>query len=54
LPIHQALGHAGITIMEGLWLDGVAVGEYRLLAAPLKVLGTDGAPLRAVLQMEAS
>ncbi len=53
LPIHQALGQTGITIVEGLWLDAVAAGEYRLLAAPLKVVGTDGAPLRAVLQTEA-
>ncbi len=51
LPIHQALGRAGITIVEGLWLDCVASGEYKLLAAPLKVMGTDGAPLRAVLHI---
>jgi len=50
LPIHHALGKAGITIVEGLWLDDVREGEYELLAAPLKLVGTDGAPLRALLR----
>jgi arylformamidase len=50
LPIHHALGRAGITIVEGLWLEGVVGGEYKLLAAPLKLMGTDGALLRAVLE----
>ncbi len=50
LSIHHALGRAGITIVEGLWLEGVVAGKYKLLAAPLKVIGTDGAPLRAVLE----
>lgn len=50
LPNHHALGKAGITIVEGLWLDDVRAGEYELLAAPLKLMGTDGAPLRALLR----
>lgn len=50
LPIHHAMGQAGITIVEGLWLNDVPAGEYRLFAAPLKLIGTDGSLLRALLQ----
>jgi arylformamidase len=50
LPNHHALGLAGITIVEGLWLEDVRAGEYELVAAPLKLIGTDGAPLRALLK----
>ncbi len=50
LPNHHALGRAGITIVEGLSLDDVRAGEYELVAAPLKMMGTDGAPLRALLK----
>jgi arylformamidase len=51
LPIHHALGAAGITIVEGLCLEGVAAGRYELMAAPLKLVGTDGAPLRALIKV---
>jgi len=50
LPNHHALGKAGITIVEGLWLEDVRAGEYELFAAPLKLMGTDGALLRALLK----
>jgi arylformamidase len=51
LDNHHALGRAGVTILEGLWLD-VPEGRYELLALPLKLVGADGAPLRAVLRSE--
>ena len=50
LPNHHALGRAGITIVEGLWLEDVRAGEYELVAAPSKMMGTDGSPLRALLK----
>jgi arylformamidase len=50
LDNHHALGRRGITIVEGLWLDGVAEGRYELIALPLKIVGADGSPLRAVLR----
>lgn len=50
LPVHHALGRRGITIVEGLWLEGVADGRYELLALPLKMIGADGSPLRAALR----
>jgi arylformamidase len=50
LDNHHALGRAGITIVEGLWLEEVPEGRYELLALPLKILGADGSPMRAVLR----
>jgi arylformamidase len=35
--------------VENLDLHHVAPGLYELYAAPLKIAGSDGAPLRAVL-----
>ncbi|MFO7941324.1 MAG: cyclase family protein [Bacillota bacterium] len=49
LPAHKACGRYGINILEFLDLSDVARGEYRLLAAPLKIAGADGSPVRAVL-----
>jgi arylformamidase len=50
LTTHHALGRNRIIIVEGLWLEGVAEGRYELLAAPLKIVGADGSPLRALLR----
>jgi len=50
LDNHHALGRRGITIIEGLWLDGVPERRYELIALPLKISGGDGSPLRAVLR----
>jgi len=50
LPIHHALHAAGIAILESLALEGVPPGVYELIALPLKVVGADGAPVRAILR----
>ena len=50
LDIHHALGRCGITILEGLWLDQVPPGRYELIALPLRIVGADGSPVRAVLR----
>jgi arylformamidase len=48
-PAHlELLGH-GVVILEGLNLAQVPVGVYQLVALPLKLAVTDGAPVRAVL-----
>jgi arylformamidase len=47
---HRILLGAGIWIIEGLQLDKVEPGEYELLCLPLKIIGSDGAPARAVLR----
>lgn len=49
LPAHHALVEAGIVNIEGLRLDGVSPGIYFLMALPLKILGGDATPVRAVL-----
>ncbi|MEX0658216.1 MAG: cyclase family protein [Egibacteraceae bacterium] len=48
-PVHKALLGAGVAVLEGLDLDGVAAGAYDLAALPLLLPGSDGAPARAVL-----
>ena len=49
-PTHQILLRAGIVIVEGLNLAGVAPGKYELICLPLRLDGADGAPARAVLR----
>lgn len=48
-PTHQALLKPGIVILEGLDLSAVAPGLYDLFCLPLKLVGSDGAPARAIL-----
>jgi arylformamidase len=50
LPIHHALGKNGIAILESLDLSAVPEGVYELIALPLKIVGGDGSPVRAVLR----
>jgi arylformamidase len=47
---HRALLGAGIWIIEGLNLEHVEPGDYELICLPLKIVGSDGAPARAVLR----
>jgi arylformamidase len=47
---HLILLGRGIVIVEGLDLSAVAPGEYELLCLPLRLVGLDGAPARAVLR----
>ena len=49
---HLELARAGIAVLEGLHLEGVADGEYILAAFPLKLGGLEAAPCRAVLMRE--
>ncbi|MGE5249319.1 MAG: cyclase family protein [Bacteroidota bacterium] len=48
-PTHNVLLKAGVVIIEGLNLSQVPRGFYELYCLPLKLLGSDGAPARAVL-----
>lgn len=48
-PTHKALFGAGITIIEGLHLQEVPAGNYFMVAAPLKLNGTDASPARVLL-----
>lgn len=50
LRAHKAILRHDIAILEGLVLAGVAPGEYELMALPLKLVGFDASPVRAVLR----
>jgi arylformamidase len=50
LPNHHALCSHGITILEGLNLITAPEGRYELLALPMRIVGADGAPVRAILR----
>jgi arylformamidase len=49
LLTHEILLGAGLILIEGLNLSGIAAGEYHLIALPLKLKDADGAPGRVVL-----
>lgn len=49
IPTHQILLRAGIVIIEGCDLSQVPQGEYELYCLPLKLVGAEGAPARAIL-----
>jgi arylformamidase len=46
---HHALLGAGVIPLEGLDLRGVEPGSYELHCLPLRLVGSDGAPARAIL-----
>ncbi|NOT00599.1 MAG: kynurenine formamidase [Phycisphaerales bacterium] len=50
LPAHHAFLRHDMAILEGLVLTGVADGCYELIALPLKLVGFDASPVRAVLR----
>lgn len=47
---HHALLAAGIWIIEGLNLSSIQPGTYELICLPLRIVGSDGAPARAILR----
>jgi arylformamidase len=49
LETHRKLLSDGVVLLEGLDLRGVEAGAYRLVCLPLDIVGSDGAPARAVL-----
>jgi kynurenine formamidase len=47
--VHQTLFRGGITIVEGLAnLDQILGGEVEFIALPLRIVGGDGCPVRAI------
>ncbi len=50
LEAHHAFAEHDMGVLEGLVLDGVAEGEYELIAPPLRLRGADASPVRAVLR----
>ncbi len=50
--VHRLFLGNGVVVVEGLNLSDVEPGDYTLACLPLKVIGGDGAPARAVLIKE--
>lgn len=50
LPAHHAFLKNDMAILEGIVLDGVPDGRYELIALPLRLVGFDASPVRAVLR----
>ncbi len=50
LPAHQQLARFGMRNLEGLDLRHVRAGAYELIALPLKLVGCDASPVRAILR----
>ncbi len=48
-PTHTILLRAGVVIVEGLNLLQIPRGFYDLYCLPIKLMGADGAPARAIL-----
>ncbi|MEW6302912.1 MAG: cyclase family protein [Verrucomicrobiota bacterium] len=50
IECHQILLGAEVWIIEGLNLSKIKPGKYELMCLPLKIVGADGAPARAILR----
>ena len=50
LPAHRRFLVHDMAILEGLVLAGVPPGRYELIALPLRLVGFDASPVRAVLR----
>jgi len=50
LAAHKAALNNGVAILEGLLLDRVHEGMYELIALPLRLMGFDASPVRAILR----
>jgi arylformamidase len=50
LPAHQAFLRNDMAILEGIVLKDVPEGVYELIALPLRLVGFDASPVRAILR----
>ncbi len=50
LPAHQMFLQCDMAILEGIVLQAVPEGLYELIALPLRLVGFDASPVRAVLR----
>ena len=49
---HHALARAGVSIIESLDLREISAGLYNFIGIPLRIVGADGSPIRALLWRE--
>jgi arylformamidase len=54
LPAHKAILRCDMAILEGLILKDVPEGTFELIALPLRLVGFDASPVRAVLRTQRS
>ncbi len=47
--VHRVLLEQGIALLEGISLQAVETGEYQLFCLPIKFIGLEAAPVRAIL-----
>ena len=47
---HNVLKSGGIAILENLDLSQVPAGDHELIALPLRIVGSDSSPVRAILR----
>jgi arylformamidase len=52
LPAHHACAQNDVANLEGVVLTGVPDGVYELIALPLRLVGFDASPVRAVLRAQ--
>lgn len=50
LEAHKILRAGNVALLENLDLTGVPEGDYELIALPLRILGSDSSPVRAILR----
>jgi arylformamidase len=50
LVTHHRIHEKNMAILEGIVLTGVPEGLYELIALPLKLMGFDASPVRAILR----
>jgi arylformamidase len=50
LPAHKTFLRCDMAILEGLILKDVPEGMYELIALPLRLVGFDASPVRAILR----
>lgn len=50
IDVHDIILKAGIWVIEGLNLNKIDPGNYELICTPIKIIGADGAPSRALIR----
>ena len=48
--VHQLFLGAGVVLLEGIDLSHVSSGCYELICLPIKLVGCEAAPVRAILR----
>ncbi|MDR0897459.1 MAG: cyclase family protein [Oscillospiraceae bacterium] len=52
--VHELLLTGGVLLLENAAIEGLEVGFYQMRCLPLKLAGSDGAPVRVLLRKESA